>query len=142
DAALIRPLPVVEAPDQLVTVTRGDQDVSLSYPDFRVLRERNEVLSGLALYTHTEISFGNGMRSEVALGSLVSGNYFDTLGIKPVLGRTFLPEEDNAPGAHPVVVLSHSFWRSRFNSDPALIGQTIVLNGQRFTVIGVAPAGF
>jgi predicted permease len=142
DAALFRPLPVVEAPDRLVTVTRGDQEVSLSYPDFRVLRERNEVLSGLALYMHMEISFGNGMRSEVALGSLVSGNYFDTLGIKPVLGRTFLPEEDNTPGSRPVVVLSHSFWRSRLNSNPALIGQTIVLNGQRFTVVGVAPADF
>ena len=60
--------------------------------------------------------------SEVVLGSLVSGNYFDTLGIKPALGRTFLQEEDQTPGAHPVVVLSHGFWRSRFNSDPALVG--------------------
>src|SRR5262245_30892907 len=143
DAALFRPLPIVEAPDQLVTIMRGDSEQSLSYPDFRVLRERNEVLSGLALSSMpSEISFGNGERSEVVLGSLVSGNYFDTLGIKPALGRTFLPEEDHIPGAHPVVVLSHSFWWSRFNSDPALVGQTIVLNGHRFTVVGVAAAGF
>src|SRR5262245_9138820 len=143
DAALFRPLPIVEAPDQLVTLMRGGSEQSLSYPDFRVLRERNEVLSGLALSNMpTEISFGNGERSEVVLGSLVSGNYFDALGIKPALGRTFLPEEDHIPGAHPVVVLSHSFWWSRFNSDPALVGQTIVLNGHRFTVVGVAAAGF
>jgi putative ABC transport system permease protein len=143
DAALFRPLPVVEAPDQLVTIMRGNWEESLSYPDFRVLRERNEVLSGLALSNMpSEISFGNGERSEVVLGSLVSGNYFDALGIKPALGRTFLPEEDRTPGAHPVVVLSHSFWRSSFNSDPALVGQTIVLNGHRFTVVGVAAAGF
>src|SRR5262249_24971753 len=144
DAALFRPLPAVEAPDQLVMVTRADQGAysSLSYPDFKVLRERNEVLSDLALYMHTQVSFGNGARSEVVLGSMVSGNYFNTLGIKPVIGRTFLAEEDHTPGAHPVVVLSHGFWRSRFNSDPALVGQTIVLNGQRFTVIGVAAAGF
>src|SRR5262245_51173448 len=143
DAALFRPLPVVESPDRLVMVTRGaDAWATISYPDFKVLRERNEVLSDLALYMHTQVSFGNGERSEVALGSLVSANYFDTLGIKPVLGRTFLPEEDHTPGAHPVVVLSHGFWRSRFNSDTALVGQTIILNGQRFTVVGVAPAGF
>src|SRR5262245_4373424 len=143
DAALFRPLPVVESPDRLVMVTRGaDAWATISYPDFKVLRERNEVLSDLALYMHTQVSFGNGERSEVALGSLVSANYFDTLGIKPVLGRTLLPEEDHTPGAHPVVVLSHGYWRSRFNSDPALVGQTIILNGQRFTVVGVAPAGF
>ncbi len=143
DAALFRPLPVVEAPDRLVMVTRGaDAWATISYPDFKVLRERNEVLSDLALYMGTQVSFGNGARSEVVFGSLVSANYFDTLGVKPVLGRTFLPEEDRTPGAHPVVVLSHGFWRSRFDSDPALVGQTIVLNGQRFTVVGVAPAGF
>src|SRR5215510_11632469 len=143
DAALFRPLPVVEAPDRIVMVTRGaDAWATISYPDFKVLRERNEVLSDLALYMGTQVSFGNGARSEVVLGSLVSANYFDTLGVKPVLGRTFLPEEDRTPGAHPVVVLSHGFWRSRFDSDPALVGQTIVLNGHRFTVVGVAPAGF
>ncbi|HKQ74107.1 MAG TPA: ABC transporter permease [Blastocatellia bacterium] len=143
DAALLRPLPVVEAPDQVVTLIRGtDAWATISYPDYKVLRERNEVLSGLALYTQTQISFGNGARSEVALGSLVSANYFDTLGIKPAVGRTFLPEEDHTPGAHPVVVLSNGFWRSRFNSDSSLIGQTVVLNSQRFTVVGVAPAGF
>jgi putative ABC transport system permease protein len=143
DAALFRPLPVVEAPDRLVMVTRGvDAWATISYPDFKVLRERNEVLSGLALYMATQVSFGNGVRSEVVLGSLVSANYFDVLGIKPAFGRTFLPEEDHTPGAHPVVVLSHGFWRSRFDGDPALVGRTIVLNNQRFTVIGVAPAGF
>jgi predicted permease len=143
DAALLRPLPVVASPGQLVMVMRGaDAWATISYPDFGVLRERNEVLSSLALYTQAQISFGNGAHSEVVLGSLVSANYFDTLGIKPALGRTFLPEEDHTPGAHPVVVLSHSFWRSRFNSDPALIGRTIVLNNRRFTVVGVAPAGF
>jgi putative ABC transport system permease protein len=143
DALLLRPLPVAEAPSQLVGIVRGDgRGAPLSYPDFRVMSERNEVLSGLALYMHAPISFGNGTRSEVVLGSLVSGNYFDVLGIKPALGRSFLPEEDRTPGAHPVVVLSHGFWQSRFNSDPALVGQTIVLNGHRFTVVGTTPAGF
>ena len=143
DALLLRPLPVVKAPDELVLLMRGDgRGPTLSYPDFTVLRERNEVLSDLALYTQAPISFGNNVRSEVVLGAMVSGNYFDVLGIKPSFGRAFLPDEDRTPGVNPVVVLSHSFWQSRFNSDPALVGQTIVLNNRRFTVIGIAPAGF
>jgi macrolide transport system ATP-binding/permease protein len=143
DALLLRQLPIVEAPGQLVLLRRGDgRGPTLSYPDFRVLRERNEVLSDLALYRQAPISFGNNVRSEVVLGAMVSGNYFDVLGIKPSFGRAFLPEEDRTPGAYPVVVLSHSFWQSRFNSDRTLVGQTIVLNNRRFTVIGIAPAGF
>ncbi|HEV8431697.1 MAG TPA: ABC transporter permease [Pyrinomonadaceae bacterium] len=143
DALLLRPLPVVKAPSELVLLMRGDGGgPTLSYPDFTVLRERNEVLSDLALYTQAPISFGNNVRSEVVLGAMVSGNYFDVLEIKPSLGRAFLPEEDRTPGAHPVVVLSHSFWQSRFNSDRAVVGQTIVLNNRRFTVVGIAPPGF
>jgi predicted permease len=143
DALLLRPLPIVEAPSQLVLLVRGDgRGSTLSYPDFKDLHERNEVLSDLALFTQVPISFGNNVRSEVVLGAMVSGNYFDVLGIKPSFGRAFLPEEDRTPGAYPVVVVSHSFWQSRFNSDPSLIGQTIVLNSRRFTVVGIAPAGF
>ncbi len=142
DALLLRPLPV-KAPGELVLLMRGDgQGPTLSYPDFTVLRERNEVLSDLALYTQAPISFGNNVHSEIVLGAMVSANYFDVLGIKPSFGRTFLPEEDRTPGAHPVVVLNHSFWRSRFNGDRTLVGQTIVLNNRRFTVIGIAPPGF
>lgn len=143
DALLLRPLPVVAAPGELVLLMRGDaRGPALSYPDFTVLRERNEVLSDLALYTQAPISFGNNVRSEVVLGAMVSSNYFDVLGIKPSLGRSFLPEEDRTPGAHPVVVLNHSFWQSRFNSDRTLVGQTIVLNSRRLTVVGIAPPGF
>jgi len=140
---LLRPLPVVKAPSELVLLVRGDgQGPTLSYPDFKVLSERNEVLTDLALYTQAPISFGNNVRSEVVLGAMVSGNYFDVLGIKPTLGRAFLPDEDRTPGTHPVVVLSNSFWQTRFNSDRTLVGRTIVLNSQQFTVVGIAPAGF
>ena len=143
DALLLRPLPVVKAPGELVLLMRGDgRGPTLSYPDFTVLRERNEVLSDLALYTQAPISFGNNVGSEVVLGAMVSANYFDMLGIKPSFGRAFLPEEDRTPGAHPVVVLNHSFWQSRFNGDRTLVGQTIVLNNRRLTVVGIAPPGF
>jgi putative ABC transport system permease protein len=140
DAALLRPLPIAKAPEELVVIRRVQG--SFSYPDFKDLREGSEALSGLALHLGTQISFGNRERSEVVRGSLVCANYFEVLGIKPVLGRTFLPEEDETPGAHPVVVLSHNFWQSRFNGDRSVIGRNIVLNNRRFTVVGVAAAGF
>lgn len=142
-ALLLRSLPVPQ-PEQLVTVNRGE-GVSLgplSYPDFVALRERNEVLSGLAASYSAELSFGNGSRSEVARGELVSSDYFDVLRLQPVLGRGFLPEEEHTLGTHPVVVLSHGFWQSRFNGNPQIISQTITLNRQKYTIVGVAPAGF
>jgi macrolide transport system ATP-binding/permease protein len=139
-AAFFRPLPVAE-PDRLVTLARVSEG-PISYPDYTFLRDSNNVLSGLAARTFIVASFGDVTRSEVVFGSLVSGNYFDVLGIKPVLGRAFLPEEDRAPGTHPVVIISHNLWQSRFNGDPNMVGRTIVLNNHHFTVIGIAPAGF
>lgn len=72
----------------------------------------------------------------------MTGNYFDLLGVKAVLGHTFTAEEDNAPNAHPVAVLAHACWRTRYNSDPQIVGQTVLLNGRAFTVIGVLPDSF
>ncbi len=142
NALLLRSLPVPQ-PEQLVTVSRGDgMGEPLSYPDFVALRARNQALSGLAASHYTELSFGNGSRSEVVRGELVSSDYFDVLRVRPVLGRGFLPEEERTLGAHPVAALSHGFWQSRFNGDPQIIGQTITLNRQQYTVVGVAPAGF
>jgi predicted permease len=140
NAVFFRPLPVAE-PDRLVELSRANE-WPFSYPDFTALREGNNVLSDLAVQTDIVVSFGNGERSEVVMGSLVSGNYFDVLSVKPALGRTFLPEEDRTLGARPVVIISHNFWQSRFNGDPGVIGRTIVLNNYPFTCIGVAPAGF
>src|SRR5205085_9334489 len=71
-----------------------------------------------------------------------SGNYFDVLGVKPVLGRAFLPEEDATPDSHPVAVLSYSCWQRRFGGDPAVVGKTVQFNSRPFTVVGVAPKGF
>jgi len=141
-ALLLRQLPL-PSPGELVVLSRGDGlGPPVSYIDFTALRERNEVLSGLAAYSPSPFSFGRGARSEVVLGEVVSGNYFDVLQIEPSLGRAFLPEEDHAPGANPVVIISNDFWRDRFDGDLSVIGRTITLNGYQFTVIGVAPAGF
>jgi putative ABC transport system permease protein len=140
NALLLRSLPVPQ-PAELVTVSRGDgTGEPLSYPDFVALRERNGVLAGLAASHFASVSFGNGSRSEMLRGELVSSDYFDVLRLQPVLGRGFLPEEERS--VQPVVVLSHGLWQSRFGADPQIIGQTITLHRLRYTVIGVAPAGF
>jgi predicted permease len=140
-AVLFRP-PVAAEPERLITVSRGaGLAPPLSYPDFTVLRERNEALTGLAATQHISLSFGEGGRNELVLGEVVSANYFDALGVHPAAGRMFLPEEDRAPGAHPVAVLSHDLWRSRLGGALDAVGRTVALNGHRFTVIGVAPPG-
>jgi predicted permease len=140
NALLLRSLPVPQ-PEQLVTVGRGDGlGEPLSYPDFVALRARNEVLSGLAAAHFAEVSFGNGSRSELLRAELVSSDYFDVLRVRPALGRGFLPEEERS--AQPVAVLSYALWQSRFGGDAQIIGKTITLHRQRYTVIGIAPAEF
>src|SRR6266508_4978275 len=138
---LLRSLPVPQA-DQLVVLTQDERNLPIPYRNFVRIRENNGVLSDLAAFEYVRFSFGNRDQSEFISGELVSGNYFDVLKLKPTLGRTFLPEEDRIPDAHPVVVLSHKFWQSRLSGDPNVIGRTITLNRHRFTVIGVAPQGF
>src|SRR5262245_11627222 len=145
---ILRPLPV-EKPDELVAPFWGgkkDAEVwgGLSYANYVDLRERNQSLSGLLAWSLTwaGVSSGASERAEVAFGELVSGNYFDVLGVKLAPGRGFLPEEDRTQNTHPVVVISHSLWRQRFNGDMGVVGKTIYLNGAPFTVVGVAPASF
>ena len=140
-ALLLRSFPVPQA-DQLVVLTQDDRNFPIPYRNFVRIRENNGVLSDLAAFEYVRFSFGNRDQSEFISGELVSGNYFDVLKLKPTLGRTFLPEEDRIPDAHPVVVLSYRFWQSRLSGAPDVIGRTIILNRHPFTVIGVAPQGF
>ncbi len=140
-ALLLRSFPVPQA-DQLVVLTQDERNLPIPYRNFVRIRKNNEVLSDLAAFEYVRFSFGNRDQSEFISGELVSGNYFDVLKLKPTLGRTFLPEEDRIPDAHPVVVLSYRFWQSRLSGAPDVIGRTIILNRHPFTVIGVAPQGF
>src|SRR4029078_7646693 len=87
----------------------------------------------------TPISMSVGGSSERIFSEVVSGNYFSVLGVKPVLGRGFLPEEDRTPGERPVMIISHKLWRVRFGGDPAIVGRSVDLNGHAFTIVGVAP---
>jgi predicted permease len=145
NVVLLRPLSA-EAPEQLVSVYTTDrnspgtlENSHLNYVDFR---ESNQVFSGLMDYVTIPLTFDQAGQKERVTGQLVSGNYFDVLGVKPAMGRTFLPEEDRTPGASPVAVVSHNFWTRRMNADPNAVGKVIKLNDHSFTVIGVAPRSF
>jgi predicted permease len=151
---VLRPLPV-DKPAELITPYWGrkvDRQVwgRFSYANYEDLRQQNKSFSDLCAWMETSAGIsssesrtgGEGERAEVAWGELVSGNYFDVMGVKPILGRTFLPEEDRTPNTHPVVVLGHQLWQRRFNADPGIVGKTIYLNGQPFTVTGVMPESF
>jgi len=144
-AVLLQPLPVRD-PARLVSVFTSDRInpglLYNSYPNYEDYRDRNSVFSGLALYTPIQATLtGEGEPGE-APGQIVSGNYFDVLGVKPVLGRTFLPEEDRVAGAQAVVVISYAFWTRRFAASRSAIGATLGLNNRRYTIVGVAPKGF
>src|ERR1044072_2510599 len=139
---LMRPLPY-HAPERLVILSQaapkiGDDSLGCSVPDFTDFRERTRTLSGLSEY-HSMwfILLGRPEPERVQTG-VVSDNFFDLLGVKPLLGRTFQPGEDKQ-GAAPVLVLSHSFWQRSFASDPNVIGQVFQMNDKPHTVVGVLP---
>jgi len=141
NAVFFRPRPVAE-PERLVELYSGDARnpyENSAYQDFLSFRDQGEIFSGLAAYSLRIFKLGGADGVEPVIGEAVSGNYFDVLGVKAFSGRAFLPEEDQTPGSHPVVVIGHDLWRRRFGADPELIGKPITINNQALTVIGVAP---
>src|SRR5215510_8944643 len=147
DQVLLQRLPVAN-PDQLAVLSAYDPkdgpdiDSSFSYAMYKDLRDRNSVFSGVIARGGTQMNVTYGDQTERVRGELVSGNFFEVLGVRPWAGRLFTQEDDLTPGAHPVAVLSYSYWESRFNKDPNLIGKTILVNEQPLTVLGVTPPGF
>jgi predicted permease len=144
-AILLQPLPVRDAA-RLVSVFTSDPVnpglLYCSYPNYQDYRDRNTVFSGLALYTPIQATLTGEKDSGEVLGQIVSGNYFDVLGIKPALGRFFLPQEDRISGAQAVVVIGYAFWTRKFAANPSAIGATLGLNNRPYTIIGVAPKSF
>jgi predicted permease len=141
---LLRPLPV-ESPGELVEIysQEGDEEpVPNAYPDYLDIRGRDDLFVGVTGYTMDLLSMDVGDRSEVVMGEAVSGNYFELLGVPAARGRTFIPGEDDAPGAASVVVISDGLWRRRFAADPNIVGRTLRLKGRPFEVIGVASPKF
>lgn len=146
DGTLLRPIQGVADADRLTsfeTVAPDGGPMTTSYQDFRDYRDHLKLVSGIAVFRPTVFSLGQENHPERVFGELVSGNYFAVLGVKAALGRTFSPDEfGDAEGAYPVTVIGRGLWQSAFNSDPRIIGQTIRVNRQPLTVVGVAPAEF
>jgi putative ABC transport system permease protein len=150
NAVLLNPLPV-EDPSQLVSVWTTDERnqagalgfLQVSPMNYKDLRDKNEVFSGLAGHTGLPLNITGGTgEPQQVFGEIVTGNYFGVLGAKPAIGRGFVPDEDQTPGAKLVCVVGYGEWQKRFGGDPSIVGRTISLNGQQFTVVGVMPKGF
>jgi predicted permease len=148
DQVLLRMLPV-KSPQQLVLLDgpgpftgRTENNGTFSYPMYRDFSEQTTVFDGVIArfgVAATMVALGH---SERVSGELVSGNYFDVLGVHAHIGRTFTPDDDRTPGGHPVAMLSHNYWMRRFAGDPNVLNQTITLNGLPMTIVGVGAPGF
>jgi putative ABC transport system permease protein len=141
NAVLLRPFPY-QSPEQLVIVGEGVSGGSVSYPNFVDWRDdRNVFESASAVRSNESYNFSGAGEPERLQGRLVSAGFLTLLGVKPLIGRDFLPE-DNRPGAAPAVMLSYGFWSRNFGNDPNIIGKTITLNNQRYTVTAITPQDF
>ncbi|HSS96282.1 MAG TPA: ABC transporter permease, partial [Terriglobales bacterium] len=153
DQALLRRLPV-QHPERLVMLQYvgsntgrtssygGDDKNYFSYPLYKDIRDRNSVFSGVIATDAVNMGVQWHGQSEVVGGELVSGNYFEVLGVRPTAGRLFVSSDDQTQNANPVVVLSFSYWKRAFASDPNVVGQNVLINGHPYVVLGVAQPGF
>jgi len=153
DQVLLRMLPVQE-PRQLVrvhwtggysggaSVFGGEMGDYYSYPMYKDLRDKNQVFSGVVAVDRANVGVSWNNQAEDKDAELVSGNYFQVLGLQPALGRLLTPQDDTAKGANPQLVLSYAYWKSHFAGSPSVIGQTVRVNGHPFTIVGVAPEAF
>ncbi len=144
DSVLFRPLPVKSLDrlaDVFMSAHDGDRYATFSYPDFQDVRSRNAVFEDMLGYSPMIAALNLTDRTRLLMGEVVTGNYFQMLGLRPVLGRTLLPEDDR-PGAAPVVMVSDRFWLRDLGGDPQAVGRLVRLRGLQYTVVGVAPRGF
>ncbi|HTG29397.1 MAG TPA: ABC transporter permease [Methylomirabilota bacterium] len=146
EGILFRPYPLVTHQERLLALTgtaRGEAGhTGLSWPDFVDLRRSCTLFDSFFVSKITGTTLSIGDRAERTIGSIVSDNYFDAIGVRPILGRGFEPGEDSGRNAHAVAVISYQLWKGHFNGDPQIIGKTQRLNGVVHTIVGVAPQGF
>ncbi len=147
NGTMLHPLAGVRDTGSLVSLQRGARNISpvppLSYQDYRDLREQNHSFSGILGYHHDWITLTRaGAAPERIYIANVTSNFFEVLGVRPLLGRFFLPEEETRPDAVPYVVLGYAIWKTRYGGDPAIVGKSIEIAKHPVTVIGVAPEGF
>lgn len=145
NAVLLRPLPFAE-PDRLVLlwgVAGPERSIrGASLPEVRDWRLKNRTMTEVSVFDQISLNLKTENGADRVIAERVNAGYFSILGIAAARGRTFTPDEDSLPDAHPVAVVSHSFWRNRFGSDPSLVGKSIDLNGRSLTIVGIMPEGF
>jgi predicted permease len=146
EGILLRPYPLVAQQDRLFAVTGTNRGApghtDVSWPDWIDLQRNSRLVEAFIAEKITGTTLSAGDRAERASGSMVSANYFDAIGVHPILGRGFEPGEDEGRNAHPVTVISYQMWQDRFHGDPGIIGKTQSLNGLPHTIVGVTPRGF
>ena len=145
NSTLLNPVPGLTNPREVVSLTLskpGDNPFPFTYPDFEAMRDGQQSFSGIAACSFAQISLTGKAKPERVWGMVASANYFDVLGVRPVLGRGFLPEDDQKPGGAPEAVISYRLWQTHFAGNPYVVGQSIELNQHPYTIVGVTPAIF
>ena len=145
NSALLNPVPGLARPSEVLSLTlskAGDNPFPFTYPDLEAMRQGQQSFTGIAACGFAQMSLTGKGKPERVFGMVASANYFDVLGVRPILGRGFLPVEDEKPGGAPVAVISYRLWQTHFGANPNIVGQTMEINQHPFTIVGVTPAVF
>ena len=146
NSTLLNPVPGLASPGKVVALSLGkstENAFPFTYPDYQAIRDGQQSFSGITAYNMpAPMSLTGKGKPERVWGVVTSANYFDVLGVRPILGRTFLPSEEEKPGGAPVVVISYRMWQTHFGGDPQVVGRTMDINQHRYTIAGVTPAAF
>jgi len=145
NSTLLNPVPGLTRPSEVVSLTLskpGDNPFPFTYPDLEAMRDGQQSFTGIAACSFAQMSLTGKSKPERVWGMVASANYFDVLGVRPILGRAFLPEADEKPGGTPEAVIGYRLWRTHFGGNPNVVGQTIKINQHAYTIVGVTPAAF
>lgn len=145
NSTLLNPVPGLKAPDQVVALSLGKSSQNpfpFSYPDYVAMRDGQQSFSGITAFSVQPMSLTGAGKPQRVWGMVATANYFDVLGVRPAMGRGFLPQEDQTPNGAPVVVISDRLWRTHFGADQQVIGRTLAINRHSYTIVGVTPPVF
>ena len=145
NSTLLNPVPGLTRPSEVVSLTLskpGENPFPFTYPDLEAMRDGQQSFTGIAACSFAQMSLTGKSKPERIWGMVASANYFDVLGVRPILGRAFLPEADEKPGGTPEAVISFRLWQTHFGANPNVVGQTIKINQHPYTIVGVTPAAF
>jgi predicted permease len=145
NSTLLNPIPGLASPSEVVALSLGkpgDNPFLFTYPDFEAMSNGQQSFTGITACTLTPMSLTGKGKPQRVWGTVATANYFDVLRVRPILGRTFLPEEEEKPGGAPVAVISYRLWQTHFAANPDVLGQTVELNQHPYTIVGVTPRVF